>query len=150
MRLTYGQKVEKRRLGLVNGASGELRWLTKDVVRSEAFDFRMLEYETNSSNFGEKSAPFATQKAIRIHLTPKITMDDKDCEIHPKLTKDVFEIFQKFDTKFTDGLEMEDAQRSLSCKKCQKEGKNGISFLDSNLKILSDSRFCDSGHSIPD
>ena len=45
---------------------------------------------------------------------------------------------------------MKDALRSLSCKKCQKEGKQGIFFLDSNLKIVSDSRFCDSGHSIPD
>ena len=45
---------------------------------------------------------------------------------------------------------MKDALRSLSCKKCQKEGKHGIFFLDFNLKIESDSRFCDYGHSIPD
>jgi len=148
--LTYGQKVEKRRLGLVNGASGDLRWLTKDIRRSEGFDFLIMEYETNESSADEKSAPFATHKVIRIHLRPKLTKDDEDCEIHPKLTKDVFEIFQKLDKHFTSGFEMKDAQRSLSCKKCQKEGRHGIFFLDSNLKIKSDSRFCDSGHSIPD
>ena len=150
LRLTYGQKVEKRSLGLVNGASGDLRWLTKDVKRSEAFDFLIMEYETNKSSVDGKSAPFATHKVIKIHLRPKMTTDDKGWEIHPKLTKDVFEIFQKLDKHFTQGLEMRDAQRSLSCKKCQKEGKQGIFFLDSSLKIKSDSRFCDLGHSIPD
>ena len=136
LRFTFGQKVENKRLGLVNGASGNLRWLTTDVKRSEVFDFLILEHEANENNI---SAPFATTKEIRIHLRPR-----------KKKTKHVFEIFQKLDNKFTEAFPMDQAQRSLSCKKCQKEGQNGIFFLDPSLKVKSNARFCCSGHSIPD
>jgi len=137
LRLTYGQKVEKRRLGLVNGASGALKWLTTDVKRPEVFDFLVLEYETNENSV---STPFATHKEIRIHLRPT----------KKKVTKDMFEIFQKLDTKFTKTLTTDQFLRSLSCKECQKAGQTGIFYLDSNFKIKADSRFCDSGHSISD
>ena len=138
LRLTYGQKVENRRLGLVNAASGTLRWLTTDIKKSEVFDFLILEYdEHNDSSF---PVPFATDKELRIHLRSR-----------RKVTKDVFEIFRKLDKKFTEALPTDQViRRSLSCKECQKEGKNGIFFLDSNLKIKVNARFCDSGHSISD
>jgi len=136
LRLTYGQKVEQRKLGLVNGASGDLKWLTTDIKRSETFDFLILEYETNE--IGGSSQCFATNKEIRIHMRPK----------KAKVTKDVFEIFQKLDRHFTKELPMHEVQRSLSCKVCQKEGKTGIFFLNSDLKVKGNSRFCDAGHSI--
>ena len=143
LRMTFGQKVENRRLGLVNGASGEIRWLLKDIKKAEKFDFMILEYENS-----EGDVPFATGKQLRIHLTPTEEVGER----RRRITKDVFEIFQKLDKKFTKilpkGLEHR-MQRSLSCKRCQKEGKHEFFFLNLDLKVKDNSRFCNKGHSLP-
>ena len=143
LRMTFGQKVENRRLGLVNGASGEIRWLLKDIKKAEKFDFMILEYENS-----EGDVPFATGKQLRIHLTPTEEVGER----RRRITKDVFEIFQKLDKKFTKILPKDlehRMQRSLSCKRCQKEGKHEFFFLNSDLKVKDNSRFCNKGHSLP-
>ena len=62
----------------------------------------------------------------------------------------MFEIFQKLDEKFTKTHPTDKMKRSLACQKCQKEGKDGNFFLDSNLKVKANSRFCNLRHSISD
>ena len=132
--VAFSQKVEKRRLGCVGGVQGTIRWITDGIQKAKLFSFLILEYETAfcPAEFGGGNSPkpYSVDRGVRIHLKPQ----------SGQLTKATFEILRKLDEVFSPFVG--DTQRSLSCKECQKNKKDGVFFMEEGLSLASSTRPC--------
>ena len=133
----FSQKVESRKLGIVCGIEGSLKWHTQGIREPKEFDFQVLEYETSGEE--NEAASFAVTRGIRIHVAPT----------EGEMTKDVFQILLKVDTIFSNDFKGH-VKRRLFCKPCMVEGKAGFLDIDEGIQLVSDVRKCSKQEHKPD
>ena len=127
--LSYSQKIEKRKLGNTRGIQGYLKWQSDEEATSEPkkYDFLLLEYE-----HANESGCFAFERCIKIHLKPT----------KGSISKEVIEVLRVLDSVWAP--ELEGVHRSLACKSCHEEEKEGYVLLDKGLKLIQNDAYCQS------
>ena len=132
--IAFSQKIEKRRLGIVGGIQGTLKWTnSKDGIQEPAcYTFQLLEYESpvDVDDIELGSKPFALNRGVSFYLQPESGI----------MTEDMFSILEKMDASFTPFLG--DVQRSFVCAECQEEGKPGYFSVKAGVKLKSDTQKC--------
>ena len=132
--MAFSQKIEKRRLGVVGGIQGTLKWTNcRNGIQAPAcYSFQLLEFESpvDVDDIELGSKPFALNRGVKFHLQPE----------SGKMTEDMFLILEKMDNAFTPFLG--DVQRSLVCVKCQEEGKPGYFSVEAGVKLKYDTKKC--------
>ena len=131
MLLSYSQKVENKRLGIVAGIWGCLKWQGNQSAKPEQFEFMFLEYEDSPFDPTEESEKcFALSRSVKIYLR-----SDTKC-----LSQDTFDVLREMDNVFS--VDLQDAVRKLACKTCQREEKEGYFWLENGLKLSTDNTRC--------
>ena len=114
-----------------------MRWynkrLSEDEVTSEPkqYNFLLLEYEHPDP---DQEGCFAFERCIKFHLRPKVGF----------LSKEVFQVFCKLDSVWTQRLVGMDLQRSFACKPCQEEERDGYVPLVEGIKLVKNDAYCKS------
>ena len=109
----YNQKVEKRKLGIMGGFHGVLRWSDGGEEGSdELFEFLILNHQERADQY-DGLGTFAIQQRISIHLK---------AWGGGHLSPSAMTILQTLDEEFTHSIP--NLFRSLLCRQCAKSGNS--------------------------
>ena len=124
----YSQKVEKRKLGIMGGFHGVLRWSDGgEEGEDELFEFLLLHHE-ESTGLGT----FSIQQSISVHLK---------AWAGGHLSPSAMKILQTLDEEFTRSIP--NIFRSLPCRQCMRNGHYDGHFpLKKGILLGSTTGYC--------
>ena len=134
--LAYSQKIEDRRLGMVAGIQGTLKWTNgkEGIQKQKLFSFLLLEHESTEDFTDIDSPPmaFSLNRMVKIHLMPKTG----------EMTEEMFSILEEVDKAFSQSLADVHFKRRLACKKCQENRRTGWFPVEQGTHLVSDTEMC--------